>query len=229
MDPKSIRDLAALPWTFHVVLASGYCAYLVAYVGIRYNHKATDTIFASLAFGLVALLALLLPLHAPVWVRASSAFVASIFAGILWRSVVRDILRRIASRLHYSWSDGTHSAWDKLQEDSRQQPTQLAVETSDGWTFYCTDAWRVKDLPFGPYVLGTNGDVLMYADRSEGPDKPEGQVPGVFDDQWGSQITYLPKDRVIRIMIRFISSAEEAHSEGWVQGVVGYLRRRLPR
>lgn len=207
MDPKTLTDLSALPWTTQLVLASGYCGYLVAYVGIRYNHKAADTIFSSLAFGLVALLCLAIPFPVVTWAKGIAAFMSSIAMGVLWRAWLREAIRELANKLHYSWADGTQSAWDRVQENSKYPPSQLAVETQDGWTFYCTDAHKVMDLPFGPFILGTNGDVLMYVDKSEAPGKEPADVEGVFDE-WGSQITYLPKDRIARIAIRFTSSAE---------------------
>ncbi|PNU06460.1 hypothetical protein [Novosphingobium guangzhouense] len=228
MDPKTFTDLAALPWTTQLVLASGYCGYLIAYLGIRYNHKATDTIFASLAFGLVALLVLTLPWQIAGWIRGSTAFFASIGAGIFWRAVIRSGLRRLAARANYSWSDDTPNAWDRLFEVTDHGPTQLTVELDDGRYLYCSNAARVGHLPFGPYVLGTTGDILMYVDRTTTAKGEDREALGTFSDDWGAMVTYIPKDRVRKIAVRLNPINPRAEEEaGWkarARAWVGNLR-----
>lgn len=231
-DADIIKKLAALPWASQVVLASGYCAYLVAYMGIRYNHKAADTIFASLAFGLVALFVLWTPIPVPDRWHAVIAFAASISAGVVWRAVLRNLLRWIANRLHYSWADDTTSAWDRLQE-GKSSPSQISVETGSGWIYSCHDASAAGPAAFGPFVLGTSGDVLIYADHVEDPKMQERAVSGVLDAVSGDLVTYIPKDQVRRITIRYDrptfpgvkAAGKVAASWAWV---ASKLRRRPP-
>lgn len=230
MDPQLFESLSSLPWQLQLVLGSGYCAYLVAYVGLRRNHRAADTIFASLAFGLAAVAVLFLAdgLH---WAaRAGLAFLAPLAAAIAWRALLRLRLRKFMRWVGYSWADDTESAWDCLLENSTDHPTQLTVETDDGWSFHCSDVGKVRDLPFGPFILGGNGDVLMYADRSEAPGAEAADVPGAFTDDWGNMVTYLPQERVRRVAIRFTSSAAAEDSvvaeAGWAGSMLRRLRRR---
>ena len=51
-DVQTLLDL--LPVNTITVLASGYLGYRLAYTGKDTKHKATDKVFLSLAFGLVA-------------------------------------------------------------------------------------------------------------------------------------------------------------------------------
>lgn len=214
MDPELIQKITALPWSLQIVMASGFCGYLVAYVGIRYGHKTTDTVFLSLAFGLVASLVISLPLQVPLQVKAALAFGASLLAGVLWRTVMRSFVRDILRKLNYSWSDDSLSAWDRLQEDSKNSPTQLTVEMDDGRYLFCTDTKRVMNLPFGPYVLGASGDVLMYVDRSINKQGEEREVPGTFSDDWGNLVTYIPKEHIRKIALRFEAINPRAGAEG---------------
>lgn len=230
MDLESLVRLTALPWTIQIVLASGYCAYLIAYVGIRYNHKATDTIFASLAFGLVALLVISIPLDLPVWLRGLMAFFASVVAGVLWRTMFRVWLRKAASKLRYSWSDDTPNAWDRLFDLTDHGPTQITIELNDGRYLLCSDADRVGELPFGPYVLGTTGDILMYVDRTITADGELRDASDNFNSEWGDMVTYIPREQVKKVAIRLKSlnprAEEEAGWKAWVRAVAAYLRRR---
>jgi hypothetical protein len=232
MDPSTISALTALPWNIQLVTASGYCAYLVAYVGIRYNHKATDTVFASLAFGLVALFVLSAPIPVGDFWQGAIAFLASVLTGIAWRAKLRIWARRIARKLNYSWADNTAAAWDRLLEECDYGPTQLTVEMDDGRYLQCTNAERVGHLPFGPYVLGTTGDVLMYVDQTQTAAGEIRKAAGTYSDDWGAMVTYIPKDHIKKISVRLLPvsrpAGEAEEKTGWLQALVGYLRRRRP-
>lgn len=203
MDPELVTKLAGLPLQLQVIAAAGYCAYRLAYLGIGHSHRATDTIFSSLAFGLVAAIAMLASARWGIVASAACGIVMAIMSGVVWRLWLRHGLRNLMRKTGYSWSDDTVSAWDHLHEYNRTGPTQLTVELDDGTSLFCSDAGRLEDLPFGPYVLGSAGDVLMYADSSETPDGQFNNVDGVFDPEWGNLVTYIPKDRIRRIAIRY--------------------------
>ena len=95
LDAETLTDLAALPWQLQLVLASGYVGYLLAFVGIRHTHKAADTVFGTLAFGLFALAALALVPASWHWAVAGGlAISAALLAAVLWRWIVRGLLRR---------------------------------------------------------------------------------------------------------------------------------------
>jgi Na+/glutamate symporter len=102
-------------------MASGFAA-ISLHTWVSDGHKTTDTVFLSLAFGLVASRVISLPLQVPSHVKLP-AFGASLFAGVLWRTVMRSFVRDILRRLNYSWADDSLSAWDRLQEDSKNRPT----------------------------------------------------------------------------------------------------------
>lgn len=204
LDAETLTDLAALPWQLQLVLASGYVGYLLAFVGIRHTHKAADTVFGTLAFGLFALAALALVPASWHWAVAGGlAISAALLAAVLWRWIVRGLLRRALRDSGYSWADDTPSAWDRLLEGEYKGVRQLTVELEDGRYLYCTEAERVGELPYGPFILGTSGDVLLYVDKSK---SAKGEIVDhtetVFDDDWGNLLTYVPKDSIRKIAIR---------------------------
>jgi Na+/proline symporter len=91
-------EFLKLPWEIQVALASGYAAYILAYIGLRERQRAIDIAFISLVFSLIASLMLwLLASHGPI-ISSIAAFLASIIAGLFWRKFDRffifSILRR---------------------------------------------------------------------------------------------------------------------------------------
>lgn len=201
MNADLLKKVSDLPWQIQVVLASGYCAYLIAYRGLRHSHKPADTVFSTLAFGLVAWAFLLLTEPLVTAAQIGLTLAGSLATGMCWRKLVRSPLHRLLRDLGYSWSDDTRSAWEKMLQE-HFTPTQLTVELKDGRYLYCTDTSRVGKLPFGPYVLGAEGDLIMYVDMSERPGSaPESHEP-FGDAEWGNLLTYIPKDEVRKISIR---------------------------
>lgn len=231
MNAETLQKLAGLPWGLQIVLGCGYVAYLLAYVGIRHHHKPVDAVFLTIAFGLPALLALSFTQKNSVAVQIVSAMIAAAMPAIIWRALGRHVLRWIFRKLRYSYADDTLSAWDHLNEDNRHFPTQLTVETADGFQHHCTNASLCRDLPFGPFVLGTNGDVLMYVDQSEGPTASERDVKqGVIDNVHGHYITYFPASQIRRIGIRYAPATSlVAEAARWVVKVVRMALSMLRR
>lgn len=232
MDADVLSKLAKLPWDIQIVLGSGYLAYLLAYVGIRQNHKPVDAVFLTVAFGLVAVLSLWLTPLLILPARMGIAVGTSLFAAVIWRKVGRSALRAVFRSTGYSWADETISAMDHLQENNRSHPRQLCVETTDGFTYFCTNTEPVGALPFGPYILGCTGDVLMYADHSQVPGGDPAPVEGWNDEEWGANITYIPANQVRRIAIRFASPLRPTSAVaagGWMARARAAAARMLHR
>ena len=203
MEPDTLSKIANLPWNLQTVLASGYIAYLTAYVGLRQNHKTADLVFNSLAFGMVAALSIWMTpaLNQPA--KMAVAFASTVVAGMVWRAKLRETVRQFFRWSGYSWSDDTNSALEHLLEYSKTPPWQLSVETDDGTFCYSTDLSRTGDFAFGPYVLGTNGDVLMYVDAREDAKGNRTEHDWMSDPEKGDLVTYIPANRIRSIGIRF--------------------------
>lgn len=204
MEPSTVGKFAELPITLQVVMVSGFCAYLLAFVGIRHRHRPADTVFGSLAFGLAA--AAVFASRAPDYslLTIVLAFGAALIAGVAWRTVLRHWLSAAMRRTGYSHADDRNRAWDDLLE-SRNGATQLTVELIDGRYLYCTNASTFKDCAHGPFVLGTAGDVLIYADKIERPDGKE-ELPSVSDTHWGDLVTYVPREQIRAISVRYVGT-----------------------
>lgn len=231
MDPDTISKLANLPWNLQIVLGSGYLSYMLAYYGLRHGHKTMDAVSITIVFGLIALVALT-SVPSVIWpVRIAIAVSASLVSAIAWRSFGRTALRELLRFLHYSWADDTNSAWEHLLEYNASEPMQLTVETNDGWQFFCTDTSKLKGLALTPFVLGTSGDVLMYADHTQSPESEEASPKlDTFNDQYGSNITYLPASQIKRVVVRYLPISSKAEAGNSVvkaaRSALSKLRRR---
>lgn len=212
MDSLATAGWLVAPWQIQVALGSGYTAYMAAYAGIRSHHQAIDTTFRALAFGLVATAILILvPAEYPA-VAITGAFTASLIAGLLWRRFGGRMWERVLRQIDVSWGDDTPTAWQRLISDQDHYVTQISVLTADGRWFRCDDAGAVADLPNGPCILGTNGDIVLYPTHVV--DTQGSRTVTVNDAHWGARATYLPASQIKQVNIRRTPVERQLSSEG---------------
>ena len=194
--------LLHLSWPVQVALGSGYAGYLLAYLGIRSDHKSIDAIFVSLAFSLIATAALYLLSHQNPIAAGAIAFLATIVSTLVWRAVIRHPFLSLMRHWNVSWADDAPSAWASFHENNKIPATQIGVELDDGTVLRCDHASDFNDAPYGPFVLGVNGDVALYATGEE----RVGREPKQFTTtrhKDGDLITYIPASRIRLVMIRY--------------------------
>lgn len=202
-------EILALSWTVQLALASGYASYIIAYRGIRSHHSAQDAAFSVLVFSLITSGVLwLMREHSPVFVGLV-AFALSIITAALWRSSGEPVLTWALRKLKVTWADDTPSAWARLQENRSIRVSQIAVWLNDGSRLICEDASLFAGLPYAPYVLGTNGDVLLYVThlrpaRATGASEMPALKPQAttLDSRLGARVTYVPGSQIARVTVR---------------------------
>jgi hypothetical protein len=192
-----------LPWQIQVALASGYAGYLLAYIGMRDDHRSIDTAFVTLVFSLIASGMLwLLAFSNPV-VASASAFIATCIAALVWRGAIKRLMHWLLHKFDISWSDDVPSAWATLSHNSKFPISQIAVELDDGTWLRCDRAHMFADAPFGPAVLGPSGDIALYLTHIEPKDQEAKELKTVRLEEWGDRITYVPAARVRQVTIRY--------------------------
>lgn len=199
-------DLLSLPWEIQVSLASGYAGYVIAYAGLREGRRTTDIVFITLIFGLLATGALAVAAHYELNVIAAglAAFLLCVTSGILWRKWGRDILRRLLRHINVAWSNDDPSALATLSTNSVYPVKQIAVLLDDGTWLRCDDATKFNDAPFGPCLIGPNGDVALYLTHEERPGEEARELTTVSVPEWGDRITYVPASRIRRMTVRHL-------------------------
>jgi hypothetical protein len=200
-----MNDLLKLSWQVQVALGSGYVAYMLAYVGIRQHHQATDITFRTISFGLLASLTLYLkPTGYIVWDSLLAFFVA-VAGGLVWRYAGIGLLRRSLRHFNISWADDTPTAWATISSaNSQHKLTQLSVLLQDGTWLICSPVGKFNDDPFGPCVLGQGGDLALYVTEEIEPCGKSRPQTTVKDNALGSRLTYVPAAAIKRIVMRHV-------------------------
>jgi hypothetical protein len=204
-------DILALSWKVQVAIASGYAAYIVSYRGIRSHHSAQDTLFLSLVFSLVATGTLWLCRDLPPPLAGTWALITSLAAGLFWRRHGMQLLTETLRGPNTTWADDTPSAWVRLQENREFPVSQISVLLKDGTWLNCDETSKFNDAPYGPCVLGTNGDILIYLTSTTpkvvGTEAVKDKVlKTVLHEQYGARLTYVPSGEIARVNIRLMPS-----------------------
>lgn len=196
--------LLSLPLDIQVALATGYAAYLLAYIGIRSHHTSVDTIFRAIAFASIAAISLYyLPSTLGI-LRFVIGIVLTLFLAVFWRVIGSFLCHYLLREFDISWADDSPSAWFKsTQQNSKHLISQISVMLVDGTWLICEDASQFVSSPFGPCVLGLKGDIAMYASLEITPEGNEESQSNVRHDALGDRLTYIPAEQIKRISIRY--------------------------
>lgn len=199
--------LAELPWATLLMLASGYAGYFIAHVGVRDHHKAADITFGTIVFGFWGLLAYQVCVLRADLSSLKSSFVAmfaTMLLGAIWSLAGRPALIWFLRKYRITQMDDLPSAWAALGRAPRVNATQLKVKLTDGTEYFAKDLSIFADLPTGSCTFGGNGDMLMYISHVRKPGETKWtEYPEAVHPDWGSEITYIPKDKIARVDLRW--------------------------
>jgi hypothetical protein len=160
----------------------------------------------SIAYGLIATAALaLMPRGSNMVFGGVVAFLITISAAMFWRRIGCRLWRDLLRYAGVSWSDDNPSAWMSFSESTDNYVSQIAVQLDDGTWLQCNDTSKFSDAPFGPCVLGANGDVALYLTHEERPDGKSKELKTVLDPHYGARLTYIPAARIRRLTLRHIA------------------------
>ena len=197
-------DIFKLPLQIQLILAGGYAAYLLSYVGIRAHHTAVDTTFSTLVFGLIATLVYAIcSSRIDIITSTVFAFLACCITGLLWRKQGRKWLKSLIRYFDISWSDDNPSALDSLLDNSDNEMSQISVLLDDGTWLMCGDTNDYLEAPFGPCILGPTGDVALYVTELTRPDGEKREQDDVLHSEYGNLITYVPASKIKYVTMRY--------------------------
>ena len=196
-------DFYSLPFEVQVALGCGYLGFATAYAGIAYKLRATDIIFRSLAFGLVALTAfrLFLPISPHFTVAIGVTAVTTVISGAIWRVFGARLVVRILHELGVHKDDYFSDTWTALIQQKDLRVGQISVHTKDGRVLYM-NANKYPDAHLGGLYLGGDGSIVMVVEEEELPDGTEETRTGIIDPDWGTRVTYIPAGEISRVNLR---------------------------
>jgi hypothetical protein len=198
----SPNDLLKLSLAVQVALGSGYIAYLISYAGIRQHHSATDVVFRTLIFGLVASAVMTwTTLFSPL--KLAAAVAAAVSVGALWRWRGMRWAQSALRQASVTWADDIPTAWLSISATRTDCPvSQIAVEMTDGRLLLCEDTRVFVEAPFGPCVLGLGGDVGLYVTDEMRPDGTWFKPSDVWHPLDGVNLTFVPAAQIKRVELR---------------------------
>ncbi|TPN81963.1 hypothetical protein FJ987_25325 [Mesorhizobium sp. CU2] len=195
-----------------IALGGGYLGYLVAYVGIRKEHQQVDTVFLTVAFGIVATLAAkYLSPYLPTNVSIVVAVLAPVVAALIWRKFGRPLVRKVYRETQVSYADDDATVWTTLAADTSHEITQVSAVLKDGRELFCDNTERFAAAAFAPFMVAPDGAVTMYVTHTYRRDKT-GKATATahadtHDDYWGDNMTVIPADSIHTLDIRFRKKA----------------------
>ena len=201
-DAQTLLDL---PVGTITALASGYLSYRLAYAGKDAKHKATDTAFLSLVFGLVAKLVFdgMENAGCPILAAVVIALVCSLLVSAVWRKWGQKCVFKFLRNTKISSHDNLQSAWESVISDDGITLTQIVVRRTDGFTVMCNDLHAFEGTKTGPCYLGQDGSVALYVTHQRDKD---GEWEDLTDDidivGSGQLITVIPADQVASAYLR---------------------------
>lgn len=198
-------DILSLPWHIQVALSAGYLGYVVAYMGSRSDHKTHDVVFRTLVFSLIASSAYQLAITYSFGILLAAAFAVfvALASGVIWRKWVGHWTIKAVRGLDISHSDDTASALSTLRTNSKVELTGVSVLLTDGTWLCADDTSLFSDCDYPAFTLGESGDVVMYIGSSTGPDGTATEMKSTLDTAFGDRLTYIPRDRITRINMRY--------------------------
>jgi hypothetical protein len=223
MSSLTDTDWLLATWQLQVAVGSGYTAYMIAYTGIRSHHQSIDTTFRTIAFSVVSTAIMLSLSDVQRTALILIAFGGTVTAGVLWRRFGMDLWEATLRFLDVTWADDTPSAWARMSADQAHHITQLSVLTIDGVRLRCHDASTCGDLPLGPCVLGTNGDLLLYVTHIKRPGEEEKESVHMCNTTHGARMTYLPASSIKELQVR----RKPVQRKGPIKRLRSFFNRRL--
>jgi len=194
-------DLLQLPINIQIATASGCAAYILGFRGIRQHHKSVDSIFIVLVFSLVSTGSMYLFRSVGPLANGAFAFAAPVAMAVLWRTKIRNHFNECIREKDFSWGNDDPSALFTITDTTKHPVTQFGVCLDNGTWLICSDARKFSGSPFGPFIIGPNGDVALYATHEE-KDEECKALQHVENEEYGDLMTYIPASRIQRITLR---------------------------
>lgn len=201
-----LNGFASLPEQLQVILVSGYLGYSIAYAGYRDKERKDQLFYGILAFGIFGYIFwdATRQSYDSFLVPGLGALLISVVAAIFWRKYGRYWFNHLMHKAAISNEDGIDTTWNRILQDTRICPTQIDVYLKDGSVLRCDEVEKFIDAPIPLFYADAEGNLALYITRNKPAGGETVDVEGVRDSGWGDRITYLPKDQISRVSIRFV-------------------------
>jgi len=200
-----LKDLVTLPEQLQVVFVSGYLGYSLAYAGYRDNERKEDLLYGVLSFGIFGFIFYdyFRKYFSSFLIPGLGALLVSILVAIFWRKYGKKLFCKALHRAAISNEDGIRTVWSRITQDTTIAPTQIVVHLKDGSKCECDDIDRFHDASIPSLYTDSEGSIALYVTKKT---LPNGEVIeySQIRSGWGDRITYIPKDQISSVAIRYL-------------------------
>jgi hypothetical protein len=199
-----LKELTSLPEQLQVIVVSGYLGYSIAYAGYRDNERKDDLLYGILAFGIFGYVFydFTWKNYASFFVPGIGALLMAVLVAIFWRKYGRNWFNLAMHRAAISNEDGIKTVWARINQDTSIAPRQIVVCLKDGSVLECDDVQSFMDAPIPLYYTDSEGNIALYVTTKTSKDG-ESKVAEHVRHEWGDKVTYLPKDQIASVQVRF--------------------------
>lgn len=205
-----IKELMALPIELSVMIASGYAGYYIAHLGRREHHDKTDLFLSTAIYGFISwgVYKEVYKNHSSYILAVGAALIISMIIGAIWNGFGRSKFSSFIRWARITQSDNLKNAWQAIPDAKGYDGVQLSVVLTNGIWLHCDDLARFKECPNGPCIFGADGDLLMYVTHTKlCAEKNFVEEKFVSNQEFGDDITYIPKSQIARVQYRRILSS----------------------
>jgi hypothetical protein len=201
-----LKDFASLPEQLQVILVSGYLGYSIAHAGFRDNERKDDVLYGILSFGIFGYIFydFTRKAYATFLLPGLGALLVSVFVALFWRKYGRRTFNAVLHKSAISNEDGIKTTWARLIQDTTIAPSQLVVLLKDGSVIECDDVQSFGNAPVPLYYTDAEGSIAFYVTRKISATGEVKELQHTRNTEWGDKITYVSKDQISSISIRFL-------------------------
>lgn len=200
------KDIMSLPEQLQVILVSGYLGYSIAYSGFRDNERKDEMFYGILSFGIFGYIFydFTRKAYLSFWFPGLGALLVSVLVALFWRKYGRRSFNTVMHKAAISNEDGIKTVWTKIVQDTNIAPTQLVVQLKDGSIIECDEVQSFGDAPIPRYYTDNDGNIALYGTSKISASGETIKCQYTRDAKWGDRITYIPKEQIASISIRFL-------------------------
>ena len=198
-------DLINLPLELQMALVAGYLSYRVATTGLDRLHKTTDTVFQTLSYGLVALLAYRYTPFTNLAGAVICAILSAMAVSCVWRAVGKRLFRDILKLLKITNENFYPRTWDHIldyHEKDKDKWAYLSVVLKDGLVLESDIQTLPKGLPLGPVDLDGDGNIALYVTTVIHADGDVFEV-NALDEYGRANLTYVPYSEIRTVTVSY--------------------------
>lgn len=201
-----IQTISALPEHLQIVLVTGYIGHAIARAGFRDKERPDELFYGILVFGLFGYIIynLAKPHYTYFLIPSVLGAITTTAIALIWRKHLKHRWDSLLHSTSVSNEDSIKGVWVGLTQNTKVAPTQITVLLKNGISLECNNVQSFGNAPFPRYYSDNDGNLAIYVTKRILADGTEKVLAHTRDETWGDKITFIPKEEISNVGIRFL-------------------------